>query len=152
MKPRLYLRATILVSMLMISTDSTAQLTATVNVSTSNGQHTYNYVVTNVGSNPIFEVSLASAPTTFATAPTGWMVQSFFSNTRLVTQWLALDPSSAIQPGASLSGFSVVSQRTPGHAQIGAMDTSSAIYDDTVTQGPAGALAQVSNVSTRLLV
>src|SRR6266536_3564936 len=80
------------------------QITVAANTSSSNGQNTYNYAVKNLGTAAIWEVSIDSAPTTFATAPTGWAVQTFYSDTRLVTQWLALNASAAIQPGATLAG------------------------------------------------
>jgi hypothetical protein len=57
-----------------------------------------------------------------------------------------------VQPGASLSGFSIESSSLPGDVVAGGIDDSLTILDDVTTEGPALLPVQFANISTRLNV
>ena len=133
---------------------SLAQVTVSATVTPgAGGQFQYDYILTNVGSTPIwsFNIDLGDAPFS-TTAPAGWAAQILTTNNRKIVQWVATSVSSDIQPSTALADFSVTSSRSPGMVSFSALDESPTLYDGEETTGPAFVASQLANISTRLQV
>src|SRR5687768_2313257 len=72
------------------------------------GEFSYNYTVTNNETSSIllFELTLPIEPSSIA-GPSGWLLNSFMSDSNTIVQWVSDDSSTDIEPGNSLSGFVV---------------------------------------------
>jgi len=133
---------------------SLAQVTVSATVTPgAGGQFQYDYILTNVGSTPIwsFNIDLGDAPVS-TTSPAGWAAQILTTNNRKIVQWVATSASSDIQPSSALADFSVTSSRSPGIVSFSSLDESPTLYDGEETTGPAFVASQLANISTRLQV
>ena len=92
-------------------------------ITSSFGNYSYNYSVSNFGQSAIVGFNLTVAgPVSQIQSPAGWTYTSSFFGQQTYIQWTSLGGQFLLVPGASTSGFIVVSSSSPGQAQYTATD------------------------------
>ena len=128
--------ATVLILVTMSTATATGGVIATPAVTSVGGIFTYDYTVSNSGSDGIFLFTLDIPGLVLSTtAPTGWLVSTTPVLGDILVQWGSGDPSTDVLPSDSLSGFVLTSQLPPGTVQFGAVDESLNEFDGQTT-GP----------------